>query len=615
MSAFAAFHGNRPAEAKRLCEQILATDPRLVDVRVLHAVLVGQEGRPFESVRMLRSIVDLAPNSRLALHYLGVQLRLVLKPDEAIGVARRLMTAHPKVPDGYVDLGLALIDHGEYDKAIEHLERATLMFPKEAFLFYSIGVANAKLFRFGAAEIALKKAVSLFPHDPNFYIALADVSDNLRREQAAIEYYRKAAELEPGTQRGASSMAIALMYEGDHEGAERVLREALRKNPKSADLLSTLSTTLQQIGRFDDAYEQARLALEADSNQVRPYTVLLTSAKVTENEMPYVEKLAAFVDGKRLGPNDLLQAEYALGKAYDDLRDYDEAMRHYVVANDLMKLRQDRYNIEGITEICRVSETRFTKALFAKTRSWGAETDLPIFIVGMIRSGTTLTEQILSSHPDVGAAGETQYWAIQGRSAFGLAPTSEAKLKELQDGFIKLLRSISPDSPRVTEKMPLNYEMLGLIHMAFPNAKIVHCRRKPIDTCLSIYVTHFKGGCSFGHDQRRIVDYYRVYLRFMEHWRKVIPPDRLLEVDYETLVSDPEPTVRKMVEFCGLPWNDACLSPEANQRTVVTPSLWQVRQPVYKTSVERWRRYGPWLKEFRELLTPEERASLESGAA
>jgi hypothetical protein len=222
----------------------------------------------------------------------------------------------------------------------------------------------------------------------------------------------------------------------------------------------------------------------------------------------------------------------------------------------------------------------------------------------MIRSGTSLVEQILSAHPAVVGAGELLYWfqnapALVSRTAGSINPQT---LGETQSGYRDLLRGIGPDARRVTDKMPHNYMFVGEIHAAFPKVRFIHCRRHPVDNCLSIYMTPYQAPLDFAHDKGNITFVYREYQRLVAHWQSVIPADRWLDVDYEELVADPEPTTRQMVEFMGLPWDDACLRPEDNERAVKTPSMWQVRQPVYRTSTERWRKYEPWLGEFRELL-------------
>jgi hypothetical protein len=185
-------------------------------------------------------------------------------------------------------------------------------------------------------------------------------------------------------------------------------------------------------------------------------------------------------------------------------------------------------------------------------------------------------------------------------------------IRRLRREFQELSASAGGDVLHVTEKSPLNYHVLGLIHVCFPKARIVHCQRSPLDTCLSIYSTPFRQGIPFGHEKARIVKFYRYYLAFMAHWRSSLPPESLLEIEYEQLITNREETVRRMIEFCGLPWDDACLRPEENQRKVSTPSMWQVRQPVYNTSVEKWRRYEPWLGEFWQLA-PEARDGAKAG--
>jgi hypothetical protein len=175
-------------------------------------------------------------------------------------------------------------------------------------------------------------------------------------------------------------------------------------------------------------------------------------------------------------------------------------------------------------------------------------------------------------------------------------------MKSLATRYLALLSTKAPKKARVVDKMPINFAGLGVIHAVFPNAKIIHVRRNPVDTCISIYTTPNRGLTEFGHDRGNIVFAYRQYQRLMEHWRQALPSGTMLEVDYEALVGDREAASRQIVDFVGEAWSDLCLQPEKNARTVVTPSVWQVRQPVYKTSVERWRRFEPWLGAFRALL-------------
>ena len=234
-------------------------------------------------------------------------------------------------------------------------------------------------------------------------------------------------------------------------------------------------------------------------------------------------------------------------------------------------------------------------------------------------------EQILSSRPEVVAGGELTFWADRvkewwipsgetgrdsgERRSVGFGKVEEGALARAAEDYLALLRRIGPEAMRVTDKAPLNFELLGLLRLALPDARIIHCRRRPIDTCLSIYLTNFWAGIDYSWNRGDLVFFYRQYERLMDHWRRVLPADRFTEVDYERLVDDREAETRRLVAFTGLEWDDACLAPESNRRVVRTASVWQARQPVYKTSVDRWRRYEPWLGELRELLPAAEPAA------
>jgi hypothetical protein len=230
-----------------------------------------------------------------------------------------------------------------------------------------------------------------------------------------------------------------------------------------------------------------------------------------------------------------------------------------------------------------------------------------VFILGMPRSGTTLVEQIVSSHPDVAAGGELPFWVERGAAwdADEIDPLSADGAARIAADYSAVLDGISTAAARVTDKLTFNFLWVGMIHALFPNAAIIHCRRHPVDTCLSIYTNLFQTPMPFAAERRNLVHCYREYLRLMAHWRAVLPADRFLEVDHEALVGDPDSVTRRIVAFCGLDWDDACLRPELNERPVRTSSLWQVRQPINRSRLERWRRYEPWLGELRELLPGE----------
>jgi hypothetical protein len=227
-----------------------------------------------------------------------------------------------------------------------------------------------------------------------------------------------------------------------------------------------------------------------------------------------------------------------------------------------------------------------------------------VLIIGMPRSGTTLVEQIISSHPEAGAGGELNYWNECGAAwhAGEGSGADAAFIGKAAADYLRLLRDVAPRRARVTDKMPFNFLWAGLIHLSFPRALIIHCRRHPVDTALSIHQTHFHPNLAFPTGGAELVGYMRGYRRLTDHWRNVLPHDRYIEVEYEELTRDPEPTIRRMIAACGLAWNDACLQPEHNPRAVKTPSKWQTRQPIYRNSVARWRRYEPWLGALRALL-------------
>jgi hypothetical protein len=328
---------------------------------------------------------------------------------------------------------------------------------------------------------------------------------------------------------------------------------------------------------------------------------------MTEVERPWLTRILLQLESKEwtrtLGPavvdQHRMALHFAAGKAFDDLGGYGDAMTHFHAAN---RIRHQIWPFlrDGVERLVDRIVARFTRASFADRSAIRHDDSAPIFILGMPRSGTTLLEQIVSSHPQVRGRGELDFWNERGLEWTSAEPDLLASAADqLRSDYQAVLRA--PPPLRATDKMPFNFFWIGLVHLLFPNARFVHSRRDPIDTCLSIYKTPLRATWGFASALDDLVWYYRLYVRLMDHWRAVIPADRLLDIDYEDVVAKPEESSRRLVAFCGLEWDPACLRPEEHLGAVKTASNWQVRQPIYRSSVERWRRYEPWIGELLEL--------------
>jgi hypothetical protein len=306
---------------------------------------------------------------------------------------------------------------------------------------------------------------------------------------------------------------------------------------------------------------------------------------------------------RAIGPAGEMRMRYALGRAYEQLKEFESAITHFDAANELAFAIHNAAHPFSPDQL--QAEHERVKSLFSTLTSSPLESTSnasPIFIVGVIRSGTTLLDQIVSSHRSVSSAGELRFWIEETlRVAANPSEPPPGEVAELGRRYLAYARLLSGETETFTDKMPLNFAYLGIIAQALPKARFLHIRRHPIDTCLSIYTTYFGQGANFAYSRRNIVAYYRAYLRMMEFWRSAIPSTQLFELDYEDLISTPETLVPAMIDFCGLAWDEACLRHHENPVSINTPSRWQARQPIYKTSAERWRNYEPWLGEFAEL--------------
>ena len=544
---------------------------------------------------------------------LAAQLLRAGRPGEAIAPLRDAALLQPSNPIIQHDLGLACLEVGRVPDAIAALQLAVASNPRYADAYFRLGIALEKLGNIGGAIAAYDHATKLLPSLTEAWFRAGGLVYILGHNEEAIGCFRRAAASGGRTNFGRLGKARALLIEDRNQDAEQVLRETLVADPTNAMAYELLGNLLSEFGRFDEARACFERAIAIAPMLAGSYYDLVRCRLVTSNDDGLLQHMESALGSPGLEAGQRQRVHLAIGKAAEDLGDYGLAMRHFDAA-DTVRRSAASFDSVAFSNLIDGLIARCTPELIARGPELGNSDATPVLIIGMPRSGTTLVEQIVSSHPEVGAGGELNFWNQRGAEwrrsdtlASGAAGNetpfvfSEFSTKAAAD-YLGVLRAIAPTAARVTDKMPFNFLWAGLIYMAFPRATIIHCRRAAIDTALSIHQTHFHPILAFPTGGAELVAYFRDYQRLIEHWRSVLPADRFIEVDYEDLTSAPEPVIRRIIAACGLAWHDACLRPESNPRAVKTPSKWQTRQPIYRTSVERWRRYEPWLGPLRALV-------------
>jgi len=533
------------------------------------------------------------------------------RPVDAIAPLREAALLEPFNPIIHHDLGLACLEVGRLPDAIAALQWAVANKPHYADAYFRLGIALEKLGNIGEAIAAYDRATQLLPSLTEAWFRIGALVYELGHREEAIGCFRRAVATGGKASFGRLGKARALLAEDRNQEAEQILRQTLSLDPSNAMGHDLLGNLLSEFGRFNEARECFQRAIEIAPLLAGCYYDLVRCRPVTSDDNGLLQRMEAALATPGLEAAQLLRVHLAIGKAADDLGDYALAMKHFDAADEVRRSAKSFDSAAFSIEIDRLI-AHCTPELIAKASELGSPDATPVLIVGMPRSGTTLVEQIVSMHPEVGAGDELHFWNERGAAwhLSGAAGNQKAFLSKAAADYLRVLREISPKARRVTDKMPFNFLWAGLIHLVFPRAVVIHCRRAAVDTALSIHQTHFHPGLAFPTGGSELVAYFRDYLRLIAHWRRVLPEDRFVEVDYQELTSAPEPVIRRIVAACGLSWYDGCLRPESNPRAVRTPSKWQTRQPIYRTSVARWRRYEPWLGPLNALVEEDTRSSL-----
>ena len=538
---------------------------------------------------------------------LGNAFRAQKKYAEAVPAYHRAIQLKPGYADAYNNLGTAIRDQKKSKEAEEPYRKAMALKPRDPSILNNLALTMLDLDRADEALALLQQSIAIDPrnHATFTYFASAYV-DKEMIEEARIACER-ALGLKPDHPEALNVMGQILSDLGQSEAALASYQRAIALKPDLNDVYNNMGNIFKELGRFDEARQAYLKALEFDPKSVSVLLNLADGNKFVAGD-PHLETMRELAaDVGALTEEEQMQLHFALGKAYADLGDHGASFRHLLQGNGL-KRRTIDYNEAGTVAFFERIQTVFTPELIAARKGQGDPSRLPIFILGMPRSGTTLVEQILASHHKVNGAGEIKDLDTVGRAASpnggqetpypDYLPTLEPEqLREMGAHYVKRLRAYSTTAERITNKMPSSFFYLGLIHLALPGARIIHTRRNPIDTCVSCFTKLFVGAQNYAYELGELGRYYRRYDELMAHWRRVLPAGAMLEVPYEALVEDFEPWARRIVDFCGLEWDDACLAFHETKRPVRTASASQVRRPIFKSSIGRWLAY-------KDLLDP-----------
>ena len=535
-----------------------------------------------------------------------------------------MLGAAPELPGAALNYALLARATGRPGLALELAGRAVASQPKEAAAHATLGNLLLERERVRDAVAAYRAALAL---DPGHVNARFNLGSALRRSgepEAAADELRRLVERFPEDPDFRTALGGALLDSGRPREAIAAQERVLARSPEHPDALIELGLAYVDVGEFEAAGRCYRRVI--DGRPDRPevwlnYSKTRRFGPADEPEIEEAEAEAARLDARPEPGPECGDVHFALGKMYDDLGEYDRGFEHFQRGNEILA-RHVPLDPRGPERLAEDLEAGFGPAWFERVRGWGDPSPRPVFIVGMPRSGTTLVEQILASHPDVHGAGEliripNLAQGLLRAGAPGSLPAALGALRreDLEAAardYLAYVGARAGGAARTTDKLPENYHHLGLIAAILPNARIVHVVRDPMDVCVSNYLVRFQRGHAWSYGFDSLAREHRAYERLMAHWRAVLPSP-MHEQSYESLVASPESESRRLVEFCGLEWDERCLDFHLTERSVHTASGWQVRQPIYRRSVGRWRSYERCLGPLREALGAAAGAREESG--
>jgi tetratricopeptide (TPR) repeat protein len=617
----------RHAAAVEHFQTAIRMEPRFALAHNNLALSLRELQREEDALACLREALRLDPSLPQAHNNLGQMLLERHESEEALVHCREALRLRPGYPEALNNLGNVLRDLGQLEEAKNCYQSVLQVRPGQAMTHNNMGQALQEEGRLDEALACYQRALTVEPNSARFLCNLASALKEKDRNADALAVCRHALQAEPAYPEAQQLHGFLLEEEGDVEGALACYREAIRLKPHSADAHVGLGHLLAEQGELDQAQDCFREALKYEPKHAGAFGSLGTTlrGKLPEQDLEAARRLL----DQSLSQRKKAALHYGLAHVLDARGSYAEAGEHLRQANEmrvqLLAQQGKGYHPAAHEGFIAQLMAGFDADFFKRVQGWGQSTEVPVFIVGLPRSGTTLTEQILASHPQVRGAGELRF----ARETFDslqatCAPAAPAENDTCAAGrytreavasaaghYLERLRKLAPQAQRIVDKMPDNYLYLGLLATLFPRARFIHTRRDVRDTALSCLMTDFKQiywACDLGHIASRI----RAYERVMDHWRTVLPVS-ILEVDYEATVDDLEGVARRLVAWCSLDWDPACLEFHKTRRPIRTASVTQVRRPIYKTSVQRWKNYRGPLAALLALLPDQNAVSNSRG--
>ena len=560
--------------------------------------------------------IALRPRFAEAISNRANALRQMKRHAEAEAEYRRAIVIAPSYAEAHNNLGSVLRDQNRHAESESAYRRAVELKPHYVEAMNNLILAQRELKKYDEAIETANAVLKLDARNADALSYLGAVYVDQKRPEAALEALRRSLTLNPGKAETHNTLGRAFFAANEPEKAIEAYRRAIALKADLADPHNNLGNVLKELGRFDEALGAFDKAIAIEPDTIGVYVNLADAKRFRSNDDKHLAAIEGFLRRyEDLSEEQQMHAGFAAAKAYDDLKRYGEGFPYLIRANALKRktLAYDEPAVLGLLE--RIAAT-FSGDLVQTLTGAGFATRQPIFVLGMPRSGTTLVEQILASHPQVRGAGEVKDLSDTVNSVRGadghpitypgfMTQLSPGDLAKIGEAYAARLAKRAAGAERITDKMPSNFYFLGLIHLALPGAKIVHTKRNPVDTCVSCFSKLFAGEQNQTYDLAELGRYYRGYHKLMEHWRAVLPPGAFLDVQYEDVVTGTEAQARRILDHCGLSWTPRVLDFHRTERPVKTASARQVRQPIYASSVARWRNYerflAPLLAELGDL--------------